>query len=140
MSSGEIAWKMLGHQMPSPLRKDMLAESIPLLPESSILAADTVKRALQAVRSHLGMDVAYVSEFIGRRSVFREVDAPGKEALIKPGDSQSLDDVYCEHILAGRIPELMPDTSAVPFAAAMPITVHRLPADSAGARSRRHRI
>ncbi len=83
---------------------------------------DTVKRALQAVRSHLGMEVAYVSEFVGRRSVFREVDAPGKEALIKAGDSHSLDDVYCQHILEGRLPELIPDTALQPFAMAMPIT------------------
>lgn len=82
----------------------------------------TLKRALQAVRSHLGMEVAYVSEFVDDRSVFREVDAPGKEALIKAGDSFSLDDVYCRHILAGRLPQLMPDTAAEPFARTMPIT------------------
>lgn len=85
-------------------------------------AGDTVKRALQAVRSHLGMEVAYVSEFVDGRSVFREVDAPGKEALIAVGDSYSLDDVYCRHILEGRLPELIPDTASEPFAMAMPIT------------------
>lgn len=81
-----------------------------------------IGRALKAVRAHLGMEVAYVSEFMGDRTVFREVDAPGLEALIKVGDSQSLNDVYCRHILAGRLPSLMPDTSAVPFARALPIT------------------
>lgn len=82
----------------------------------------TVKRALAVIRSHLGMEVAYVSEFVDNQSVFREVDAPGLEALIKPGDSRSLDDVYCRHILSGRLPELIPDTAANPIAAAMPIT------------------
>lgn len=81
-----------------------------------------IDRMLQSVRQHLGMEVAYVSEFVNNDSVFRVVDAPGLEALIKPGDSRSLDDVYCRHILAGRLPELIPDTSAIPFAAAMPIT------------------
>jgi len=81
-----------------------------------------IDRVLQSVRQHLGMEVAYVSEFVRNDSVFRVVDAPGLEALIKPGDSRSLDDVYCRHILAGRLPELIPDTSAVPFAKAMPIT------------------
>ena len=37
----------------------------------------TVQRALEAVRQHLGLDVAYVSHFEDDRSVFREVDAPG---------------------------------------------------------------
>lgn len=82
----------------------------------------SIRRALKAIRAHLGMEIAYVSEFVGNSTVFREVDAPGLENLIKVGDAHSLDDVYCKHILEGRLPSLMPDTSAVPFAAAMPIT------------------
>jgi EAL domain-containing protein (putative c-di-GMP-specific phosphodiesterase class I) len=85
-----------------------------------------VKRSLQAIRAHLGMEVAYVSEFVGDRAVFREVDAPGLEAMVKVGDSHALDDVYCRHILEGRLPQLMADTSAEPLAAAMPIT-HAVP-------------
>ncbi len=81
-----------------------------------------LKRTLEAVRQHLGMQVAYVSEFTEGRTVFREVDAPGLEALVKVGDSHSLDDVYCRHILEGRLPELIPDTSLEPLAKAMPIT------------------
>jgi EAL domain-containing protein (putative c-di-GMP-specific phosphodiesterase class I) len=83
---------------------------------------DIINGILQSVRRHLGMEVAYVSEFVGNDSVFRAVDAPGLEALIKPGDARSLDDVYCRHILAGRLPELIPDTSQLPLAVSMPIT------------------
>lgn len=83
---------------------------------------DLVTRALETVRQHLEMDVAYVSEIVDNKSVFRKVDAPGLEELIKPGDEKSLDDVYCKHILEGRLPELMPDTSKEPFAANMPVT------------------
>ena len=85
-----------------------------------------VKRSLQAIRTHLDMEVACVSEFVDDRIVFREVDAPGLERMIKPGDSRSVDEVYCRHILEGRLPELMPDTAAEPMAAAMPIT-HAVP-------------
>jgi EAL domain-containing protein (putative c-di-GMP-specific phosphodiesterase class I) len=85
-------------------------------------AATLAHRSLEAVRRHLGMDVAYLSEFVGEDTVFREVDAPGLEALIKVGDSLPLEQVYCRHILAGRLPELIPDTSADPFATALPIT------------------
>ncbi|WP_372623509.1 EAL domain-containing protein [Falsiroseomonas sp.] len=81
-----------------------------------------IRMALAAVRKHLGMEVAYVSEFVDGRSVFREVDAPGLEALIKAGDSRSLDEVYCRHILAGHLPELIADTADYPLAASMPIT------------------
>ncbi len=81
-----------------------------------------VKRSLQAIRTHLDMEVAYVSEFVGDQIVFREVDAPGLEAMIKSGDARSLDEVYCRHILEGRLPELIPDTATEPVAMAMPIT------------------
>lgn len=81
-----------------------------------------IQDALEAIRRHLGMEVAYLSEFVDGRSVFRHVDAPGLEHLIKPGDSRPLETVYCTHILEGRLPELIPDTSLEPFAQTMPIT------------------
>ena len=81
-----------------------------------------LQRALSAVRTHLGLQVAYISEFEGNDSVFRVVDAPGLEHLAKPGDRKSLDDVYCRHILAGSLPELIPDTAAEPLAMSLPIT------------------
>jgi EAL domain-containing protein (putative c-di-GMP-specific phosphodiesterase class I) len=81
-----------------------------------------IRQALSSLRTHLGMEVAYVSEFVGNDSVFREVDAPGLEAVIKPGDHRSLDDVYCRHILAGRLPELIPDTSQNALCQTLPIT------------------
>ena len=83
---------------------------------------ELIARALAAIRAHLGMDVSYVSQFDGDRTIFRVVDAPGLEHVIKPGDSRPLDDVYCRHILEGGLPQLMPDTAAEPVAAAMPIT------------------
>jgi len=81
-----------------------------------------IQEALSAIRTHLDMEVAYFSEFVDGRTIFRRVDAPGLEHLIKEGDSQSLDDVYCNHILEGRLPELIPDTSQFPLAVSMPIT------------------
>ena len=83
---------------------------------------ETIDSALRAIREHLGMPIAYLSEFVDNQSVFRHVDAPGLEALIKPGDSRSLEEVYCKHILEGRLPELIPDTSENALAASMPIT------------------
>ncbi len=86
----------------------------------------TVQWAIEAVRSHLGMEVAYVSRFEGSDSVYRNVSVPGLEHLIKPGDARPLDEVYCPHIMAGRLPELIPDTSREALAMSMPIT-HEVP-------------
>ena len=94
----------------------------PLLVDEEEGEGTLVQQALRAIRTHLGMEIAYASQFVGEDSVFHTVDAPGLEHLIRPGDSRSLDDVYCRHILAGRLPELIPDTAAEPLAASMPIT------------------
>ena len=71
------------------------------------------------------MEIAYLSEFLDCRSDFRCLDAPGQEHVIKAGDSQCLEDVYCNHILEGGLPEMIPDTAAEPIAAALPITKDR---------------
>ncbi|MEF2070951.1 sensor domain-containing phosphodiesterase [Consotaella aegiceratis] len=85
-------------------------------------APEEVQRALKAIRGHLGMEVAYLSEFRGNQTTFRVVDAPGLSDLIKPGDVHSLDDVYCRHILEGRLPELMTATGDYALARSLPIT------------------
>lgn len=85
-------------------------------------ASEDIQIALQSIRKHLGMEVAYISEFVGNESVFRTVDAPGLEHMIKAGDRISLDAVYCRHILAGRLPELMADTADHEFTQSIPIT------------------
>jgi EAL domain-containing protein (putative c-di-GMP-specific phosphodiesterase class I) len=81
-----------------------------------------IKRALAAIRTHLGMDVSYVSQFEADRTILRVVDAPGLEHLVKQGDSRPLDEVCCPHVLEGGLPQLMPDTPAEPVTKAMPIT------------------
>ena len=81
-----------------------------------------IERALATVRTHLNMEIAYLSEFVEGQSVVRAVDAPGFEALAHVGASVSLQDVYCQHILEGRLPELIPDTADEALAVAMPIT------------------
>jgi EAL domain-containing protein (putative c-di-GMP-specific phosphodiesterase class I) len=102
--------------------KESLIDLVAFAKDVATEPNSTLKRTLQAIRIHLGMQVAYVSEFTDGRTVLREVDAPGLETLVKVGDSRSLDDVYCGHVLEGRLPELIPDTSLEPFAMAMPIT------------------
>ena len=83
---------------------------------------DVIQQSLEIIRQHFGMDVAYLSEFVGDRSVFRRIVAPGLEHLVKEGDSNPLADVYCGHIIAGRLPQLIPNTDKEPLARSMPIT------------------
>lgn len=81
-----------------------------------------VDRVLQAVRNHLGMDVAFVSEFDGRDRVFRHVVGECEQVPLRPGDSSPLEEGYCLRVVQGRIPQLIPDTAAVPALASLPAT------------------
>ncbi|QBF32239.1 EAL domain-containing protein [Thalassococcus sp. S3] len=92
-------------------------------------ADETINAALDFVREHLNMEVAYLSEFVGDNLVFRAVSAPGFEEMVAVGGSMPLDQVYCRHILAGRLPELIPDTGAEPLCQSIPLT-HAIPIKS----------
>jgi EAL domain-containing protein (putative c-di-GMP-specific phosphodiesterase class I) len=80
-----------------------------------------VDKMLHAVREHLGMDIAFVSEFRERDRVFRHVDA--KDASpIKAGDALPLEQGYCQRVVQGKLPQLIRDAKTVPEAAALPET------------------
>lgn len=81
-----------------------------------------IHQTLETVRDSLGMEVAYLSEFVGDRAVFRAVSAPGLEAMIRPSQSMDIREVYCKHIIDGKLPRLMADTSAHSIAVDLPIT------------------
>ena len=83
---------------------------------------DKIERALTTVRTHLGMEIAYLSEFVDGRAIFRKVSAPGLEDLISPGDSHDLSDIYCNHILEGRLPNIIGDTADHDICLSLPIT------------------
>ncbi|HEY9039747.1 MAG TPA: EAL domain-containing protein [Roseovarius sp.] len=88
-----------------------------------------IDSALEFVRTHLGMEVAYLSEFVGDDLVFRAVSAPGFEDMATVGGAMPLDQAYCGHILAGRLPELIPDTAAEPICQSIALT-HAIPVKS----------
>lgn len=89
--------------------------------QSPEIAINGIDQILHAVRTHLGMDVAYVSEFVDGKRIFQHVDAES-ETPFKVGDSNPLEGSYCQLVADGRLPGLIPDTSAVPAAKALPVT------------------
>lgn len=84
--------------------------------------AQNIDRILQAVRSHLRMDVAFVSEFLGKNRIFRNVDSSSRNFPLQAGDVIPMAAGYCQHVVSGRLPELIPDTDAVAFARQIPET------------------
>ncbi|MFX0540564.1 sensor domain-containing phosphodiesterase [Roseovarius sp. S4756] len=114
----------------TPLAVSNIANMIPNAMELACGSGDeTIDAALAFVRVHLGMEVAYLSEFIGDNLLFRAVSAPGLENLAHVGATMPLDQVYCRHILAGRLPELIPDTADQPMCQGLALT-HAIPIKS----------
>lgn len=72
-----------------------------------------IERILKTIRVHLGMDVAFVSHIVGNSRLFRYVEGASTLIDLKVGDGGPLDESYCQRVIDGRLPELMPDTSAV---------------------------
>lgn len=93
------------------------------------VGSTSVDKLLSAVRRHLGMDVAFVSEFRATDRVFHHVDAHGPSP-IQAGDAIPLSEGYCKKVVDGHLPELIPDTARVPAALqigatqAIPIGAH----------------
>jgi len=84
--------------------------------------ADAVHQLLAVVRTQLGMQVAWVSEFVGADQVLRFVDAaPGAQAPAE-GTRRPLGGSFCARVLDGRFPAVIPDTRGVPAAALLDIT------------------
>ena len=80
-----------------------------------------IDHVLRVVRKHLGMDVAFISHFREVDRVLEHVDSDGS-APIHVGQSIPLEEGYCMKVVRGELPGLIPDTSRLPAAMALPAT------------------
>ena len=69
----------------------------------------SVERAVAAVRDFLGMDVAYATEFVDGQQEFRVLRGDGASFGMSEGLTVPLEHTYCQRVLDGRLPNLMPD-------------------------------
>jgi EAL domain-containing protein (putative c-di-GMP-specific phosphodiesterase class I) len=96
-------------------------------PAPSVLLADAVEiRAIvRAARDHLGMDMAFIGEFREGVRINRFIECGAMTPPMADKSETLLEETYCRRIVAGEMPELMPDVSAVPAAQALAVT-HKL--------------
>lgn len=78
--------------------------------------SENIDQALAAIRLHLDLDIAFVAEFLGTSRVFRNVHSCRPNIAFRVGLSVPMTQGYCEHVVAGRLPELIPDTAKNPLA------------------------
>lgn len=77
---------------------------------------------LRAVREHLGLEVAFISEFESGQRIFRHIDAAGPRPPVKVGDADPLEGTYCQQIVDGRLPHIIPNAMLHPQTAELPNT------------------
>ncbi len=77
---------------------------------------------LHSVRTHLGMDVAFISELQHGRRVIRLVEAGDSGSGPREGHSDPEEETYCRKIVDHELTELIPDTALNPVTRSMPVT------------------
>ena len=82
----------------------------------------TVERAAEAVREFLGMDVAFTGQISAGHQVCEVLRGDGDSFGMHQGMGLPLDATYCQRVLDGRLPNVIPDVRADERAASLPIT------------------
>lgn len=85
---------------------------------SDVMLHGAIPEILKLLRDHLKMDVAFVSEFVDGRRVFRRVDTAPDKRVIETSGSAPLESSYCHFILKGQVPRLIKDVARLPRAQA----------------------
>ena len=83
--------------------------------------SSAIDSILEAVRNHLGMEIAFAARYVGDEREFTHISA-GIPVPSAPGDREPADQSYCYHALHGRLPELIPNAGDLDFASTLPIT------------------
>jgi len=84
--------------------------------DNAAALGQVLQDVVRSIRAHLGMDVAFISEFTGGRRVFRQIDAGLVAVPIEVGGGGPLEDSYCQRIVDGRLPQLIHNAQEVPAA------------------------
>jgi HD domain/GAF domain len=82
----------------------------------------SVGSALSAVSDLLGMEVCFSTRFRERHQVLEVLRGDGESFGLREGLVMRLEETYCQRVLAGRLPNLIPDVRADDRAACLPMT------------------
>lgn len=86
-----------------------------------------ITEVLRTLRERMQMDVVFCSEFVDGQRVMRQVAADAARPVVSAGQSDRLEESWCHHVVKGRLPGYLPDTSQHPLArtlaAALPFSV-----------------
>jgi len=70
---------------------------------------ETIEELLSLGREIFGMEVAFFSEFVDGRQVYRGIGGDAEHFGLREGASIPLEVSYCQRVIDGRLPNLIPD-------------------------------
>jgi GAF domain-containing protein len=86
------------------------------------LISDVVSDVLRLLRENLKMDVVFVSEFVDNQRVFRRVETGTGRRPIEVGQSDPLEESFCQRVVDGRLPRMVADAARHAVEADLPPT------------------
>jgi PAS domain S-box-containing protein len=120
---GVASWRSARTSAPRLLAR---ASAAVLVPDGDDAAGPTVsprvQRILELARTRLGLDVAFLGELAGSELVFRGLAGEAESFGLSPGATLPAADSLCHRMVAGDIPQVVPDTAADPVAWTAPVT------------------
>ena len=100
-----------------------IAELLMAIPdEAEPFEHPKVQEALHVLRTHLDMDVAFMSQFKHGRRTYRVVDSSVHHTAIQAGQSDPVEESWCLHVVEGRLPRLLRDAGPYVRSKAVPPT------------------
>jgi EAL domain-containing protein (putative c-di-GMP-specific phosphodiesterase class I) len=109
-----------GYVLSPPVRASELPQVVARL-HGLARAAETVRALLDDVRESLGLDAAFVAEFIADEQVFH-ITRGGEPFATHDGAAQALEDSYCARVISGVFPNLIRDAQNEPGPRDLPVT------------------
>lgn len=78
--------------------------------DTATQSGEALRELLRNMRELLGMDIAFVAEFLDGNKVYRELDY-GRDSTVyvTPGASAPLETTLCQRVVDGRAPQIMHD-------------------------------
>src|SRR4051812_17454898 len=99
---------------------DVLVQELQQIDGAGYAAA--VQRLLELVRTQLGMQIAWLSRFVGSEQVLEFIDAAPGTPAPPAGTRLPLSASYCARVVDGRLPSAIPDTRVDASTALLDIT------------------
>ncbi|MDP9426198.1 MAG: GAF domain-containing protein [Actinomycetota bacterium] len=72
---------------------------------------DLLDKVLSTARQHLGMEVAFVSEYNEGKTVFRSLEGDAESFKFREGVGTPLEASFCRRVIEGRIPSVVADAA-----------------------------